>query len=88
MIKMKKILSILLLIVMTATALTGCNGAQKQSFQAKEDFEKANIGIMLGSSFDVLAKEYLPEAERCYYGTLTDLASRLETAKGGRRFVG
>ena len=79
--KTKKILSILLLTVMIAIAFTGCSGDQKTSFQAKEDFEEARIGILLGSSFDVLAKEYLPEAERCYYGSLTDLLLTLRQHK-------
>jgi polar amino acid transport system substrate-binding protein len=79
--KMKKLLSVLVLIVIIAGALTGCSDEKKPSFQSMEDFENAKIGIMLGSSFDVLAKEYLPGAERCYYESLTDLFLTLRQNK-------
>ena len=75
---MKKIMSILLLTLIIAIALTGCNNDQKQSFQSEEDFEKARIGIMLGSSFDVLAKEYFPEADKFYYMNIPDLILNLK----------
>ena len=81
MIKMKKIMSILLLTLIIAIALTGCNNDQKQSFQSEEDFEKARIGIMLGSSFDVLAKEYFPEADKFYYMNIPDLILNLKQEK-------
>ena len=81
MTKTKKILAILLLAVMLVGAFTGCNSEPPKSFQSMEDFKQAKIGIMLGSSFDVLVKEYFPEAERGYYGTLTDLLLNLEQNK-------
>ena len=66
MIKTKKILSIFLLTVMILASLTGCSGENTQSFQAMEDFEQAKIGILTGSTFDLLAKEYFPEADKLY----------------------
>ena len=81
MTKMKKILSILLLTVMIAIAFTGCSGDKAQSFQSEEDFEKARVGIMLGSSFEVLAKEYFPKADKLYYMNISDLILNLKQEK-------
>ena len=67
MLKAKKFLSIFLLILIIAGAFTGCNKDNNKSFQTMEDFEQANIGALTGSSFDLLAKEYFPEADKLYY---------------------
>jgi hypothetical protein len=70
MIKTKKILSIFLLTVMILASLTGCSGENTQSFQAMEDFEQAKIGILTGSTFDLLAKEYfLQSCQRYDFGS-------------------
>ena len=81
MMKTKKILSILLLTVMIAIAFTGCSGDKTQSFQSMEDFEEAKIGVMTGSSFDLLAKEYFPDAEKLYYMNISDLILNLKQEK-------
>ena len=39
----------LLLIAVMEIVFAGCGGDQKQSFQSKEDFENAKIGITVGS---------------------------------------
>ena len=65
MTKMKKILSFLLLTVMIAVALTGCSDDNTQSFQSMEDFEEAKIGVLTGSSFDLLAKAYFRRQIGC-----------------------
>ena len=80
MLKTRKILSVLLLIVMIAGTLTGCKKEKTNSFETMEDFAQAKIGIMNGSSFDTLAKEYLPEAE-CYYMNVPDLFLSLKQEK-------
>lgn len=81
MLKIKKILSIFLLITIIAGALTGCSGKKNQSFETKEDFEKAKIGILTGSSFDLLASEYFPKADKMYYMNMTDLILNLKQNK-------
>ena len=81
MIKTKKILLIFLLTVMILVALTGCSGENTQSFQEMEDFEQAKIGILTGSSFDLLAKEYFPEADKLYYINISDLILNLKQGK-------
>ena len=78
MTKTKKILAILLLAVMLVGAFTGCNSEPPKSFQSMEDFKHARIGIMTGSSFDVLAKEYLPEADKLYFMNVSDLIMNLK----------
>ena len=80
MIKMKKILSIFLLTVMILAALTGCSDDKTQSFQRMEDFESAVIGVMNGSSFDLLASEYYPTAEKRYLN-MPDLILNLQQEK-------
>ena len=77
----KKILSILLLIVMITVAVAGCAGERDQSFQRMEDFENAKIGVLTGSSFDLLACEYLPKADKMYYMNMTDLILNLKQNK-------
>ena len=81
MTKTKKILAILLLAVMLVGAFTGCNSEPPKSFQSMEDFKHARIGIMTGSSFDVLAKEYLPEADKLYFMNVSDLIMNLKQEK-------
>ena len=80
MINMKKILAILLLAVMIAGVLTGCGGEKTQS-QTMADFEQAKIGVLTGSSFDLLAKEYFPEADKLYYVNISDLILNLKQEK-------
>lgn len=80
MIKLKKILSIFLLTVMILAALTGCSDDKTQSFQSMEDFESAVIGVMNGSSFDLLASEYYPTAEKRYLN-MPDLILNLQQEK-------
>ena len=80
MTKMKKILSIFLLTIMILPALTGCSDDKTQSFQSMEDFESAVIGVMNGSSFDLLASEYYPTAEKRYLN-MPDLILNLKQEK-------
>ena len=81
MFKIKKILSIFLMIIIITGALTGCSGKKDQSFETMEDFEKAKIGLLTGSSFDLLASEYFPEADKIYHMNMTDLILNLKQEK-------
>ena len=45
------------------------------------DFEDATLGILSGSSFDALAKEHFPDAERQYYSLITDMILAVEQGK-------
>ena len=66
---------------MILASLTGCSGENTQSFQAMEDFEQAKIGILTGSTFDLLAKEYFLEADKLYYVNISDLILNLRQGK-------
>ena len=45
------------------------------------EFENATIGVLTGSSYDSLAKEHFPNAERKYYSLMTDLVLAVEQGK-------
>lgn len=80
MIKIKKILIILLLTVIIGV-LTSCGDKNAESFQTMDDFKDAKIGVLTGSSFDLLAKEYFPEADKMYYMNISDLILNLKQEK-------
>lgn len=80
MTKIKNILIILLLTVIIG-ALAGCAGEKIKRFQAMEDFKDARIGVLTGSSFDLLAKEHFPNADKLYYMNISDLILNLKQDK-------
>ena len=45
------------------------------------DFENATLGIHTGSSFETVAKERFPEAQRQYYSVMTDMILAVEQGK-------
>lgn len=73
--------ALVLLILVQCVSLLGCNVEKTKSFQGMEDFESAVIGVMNGSSFDLLANEYFPEAEKLYFMNMTDLILNLKQEK-------
>ena len=79
--KIKTYISFLLLLPLLAGLLVGCGTAESGVFREAADFEKARIGVMTGSSFDLLATEYYPEAEKLYYMNNADLILNLKQAK-------
>lgn len=79
--KTHKILSLLLTVIVLAGMLAGCSGADDRIFQKMEDFEQAQVGVLTGSSFDLLATEYFPEADKLYYMNMTDLILNLKQDK-------
>ena len=46
--------ALVLLILVQCVSLIGCNVKEDKSFQSMEDFESAVIGVLTGSSFDLL----------------------------------
>ena len=73
--------ALVLLILVQCVSLIGCNVKEDKSFQSMEDFESAVIGVMNGSSFDLLANEYFPEAEKLYFMNMADLILNLKQEK-------
>ena len=78
---LRKYFSVFLILVLTAGVLSGCNADTSTAFREMSDFEQAKIGVMTGSSFDLLAKEYFPEAEKRYYMNISDLTLNLKQEK-------
>ena len=72
--------ALVLLILVQCVSLLGCNVEKTKSFQGMEDFESAVIGVMNGSSFDLLASEYYPTAEKRYLN-MPDLILNLQQEK-------
>ena len=81
MVKMKKILSLFLLIAIMAGIFTGCANNDNNSFQSMEDFRQANIGVLTGSSQELIVKEKFPEAERVYFSSPVDMVIAVEQGK-------
>lgn len=81
MLKTKRILLFLLLLMIIAGTMTGCNVKKTKSFQCVEDFEQARIGILTGSSHDNTAKELFPNASRVYFNNMSDMILAVEQGK-------
>jgi polar amino acid transport system substrate-binding protein len=78
---MKRILSLFLLITMIVGILTGCAAKDSKNYQSLEDFAQARIGIMTGSSQELIVKEKFPEAERVYFSNPVDMVIAVEQGK-------
>lgn len=78
---LKKIIALLMAVSFFAGTLVGCNNAPENSFQSPQDFENAKIGVLQGSSFDILANEYYPNSKRVYCMNSTDLILSLKKSK-------
>lgn len=79
--KLQKSIFVFVLLVIFAGILSGCNSEESKTFEKMEDFENAKIGVLTGSSFDILAKEYFPKADRLYFMNITDLILNLKQEK-------
>ena len=79
--RIRKCFSLFLILVIAVGILAGCDSNTSKEFQEMRDFEKAKIGVLTGSSFDLLANEYFPEAEKLYFMNMTDLILNLKQEK-------
>ena len=77
----KKTFALFLLLVMISGVLAGCHADTGKPLDSSKDFTQAKIGILTGSSFDLLAKEYFPESEKLYFVNMTDLILNLKQEK-------
>lgn len=80
-VKFRKILSIILLLLLAGGMLVGCKKQEKKIFQSMEDFREAKIGIMTGSTFDLLVNEYFPNAKKYYCNNIADWSLNLKQGK-------
>ena len=87
---LRKGISLITFLIVIAGIFSGCNSKENKTFQKMEilnkkltlaDIETATIGVLLGSSFDILAKEYFPKADRLYFMNITDLILNLKQEK-------
>ena len=84
---MKRFLSLFLLIVFVSGMMAGCNSKsitkepQAQGPVTLADFETAAIGILTGSSFDSMVTAHFPNAERQYFGIISDMILALSQGK-------
>lgn len=77
----KKFLSIILFFVILMSLFTGCNTGTDKVYQNLEDFEKAKIGVLTGSSQALIAKERFPDAKLVYFSTPADMVLAVEQGK-------
>ena len=83
MVKMKKIISLLLLIILIIGIFTGCaeEHTSKGGVNTLADIKNASIGIITGSSHDGTVKQYFPDAERVYFNSLADMIIAVDQGK-------
>ena len=81
MMKTRRILSLLVLIAVVAGIFAGCAGKERESFQSAADFEHAEIGVMTGSVFDLLVKEYYPDEKQLLHMNMVNLILNLKQEK-------
>ena len=77
----KKIISLCLALMVFIGALAGCGAAQNAPSEDLADFSHSKIGVLTGSSFDLLASEYYPEAQKLCYINMSDLILNLKQGK-------
>lgn len=70
-----------MLITIIVGILTGCAAKDSKNYQSLEDFAQARIGIMTGSSQELIVKEKFPKAERAYFSSPVDMVIAVEKGK-------
>ena len=81
MAKMRKIISVVMLAVLAVSLFSGCAAQKTETFQTLEDLKTATIGIVTGTSWDVVAQAEFPDAERRYFTTTADMLLALKQGK-------
>lgn len=76
-----KVLSMLLLLIIFLGSFVGCQSNEENKFEQLSDFEHAKIGVLTGSSQEIIAKERFPEAQLKYFTHPVDLVLALEQGK-------
>ncbi|MBQ3295331.1 MAG: transporter substrate-binding domain-containing protein [Erysipelotrichaceae bacterium] len=79
--KLKKIIRILFIVILSSI-LFACSGLDNsQSFTTIEELNNRRIGIKQGTIYDGLTKRLFPDAEYFYYNNNTDLTAALKGHK-------
>ena len=79
--KMKRTVSVFLMLAIAVSILAGCNTDMGKNIQEPKSFDQAKIGVLSGSSFDPLAKERFPNAKKEYYSLVPDMILAVEQGK-------
>ena len=81
--KMRRILSLFLLITMVAGVLAGCavKDTSTGAVKTAADLKSATIGIVTGHSWDLVAQKNYPNAKRKYFGSEADALLALDQGK-------
>ena len=74
-----KSIAFLLAMMMLTALLAGCGTGTDKAENISGDQAGMKLGIMAGSMFDSVAREYYPEAEICLYNSNIDLAEALKS---------
>lgn len=79
--KVLKYISMFILCFLIVVATCSCNKKKNKLYETMEDLKNAEIGVLTGSSFNVLADEYLPDAKKVYLNNISDLILNLKQSK-------
>ena len=81
--KMKRIISLFLLITIITGIFTGCaaEDTSTNAAQTLADYKNASIGIITGSSHDRTAKQHFPDAKRVYFNNTADMILATEQGR-------
>ena len=83
MMRTRRILSLFLLITIISGIFAGCAAKDTSAEGTKTltDLESSTLGIVTGTSWDIVAQERFPDAERKYFSSSTDVLLALEQGK-------
>ncbi len=84
MMKRVKLLSIIMIMLLSAMLMVSCGSDDKttaKSFKTLADLEHARIGTATGSIQAIQAEERFPDAELLYYDNLSDMINALRNGK-------
>lgn len=79
--RLKKTLAVLLLLFLLIGSMVSCRSEEKKEIQSLSDLEDATIGIVTGTSWDLVAKAKFPNAEKKYFSSPADVLLALEQGK-------
>lgn len=68
----KKNICVIFLICFIVILLTGCGGKEK-AFDSLEDYDRATLGVLTGSSYEQQTEEAFPRAKMVKYKTVLDM---------------
>lgn len=77
---MKKILSIISIFIILTVFMTGCGKAEKM-ITGVDDLQKAKIGVMTGTTGEIIAREKFPDADIKSFDDVMDAIAALKSGQ-------